>query len=97
MAGVNVSTPAPVDPWSAGIMGATSVATAALKDGQSQAHSNQNNSADFSAWTLSIGSTGATSAAVERANVPGNSLSGLLGNPIVLAGLAVAAVLYLHR
>jgi hypothetical protein len=93
---VNVTNPAPVDPWSAGIMAAGSIATKALDKGSSQAQSSQTTTADFSAWTLSIGSSGATSAAVEKVTAPGaGATAGLLSNPIILAGLAIAVVLYL--
>jgi len=95
MASIGMAQPVAADPWSTGLMAAGSVASKALEKGSSQAAGTNSNNADFSAWTLSIGSSGATSAAVEKTTT--TPTAGLLSNPIVLAGLAVAVVLYLRK
>jgi hypothetical protein len=75
--------PVAVDPWSAGIMGASSVATAALDDKTNQTLNNSFSSKyDNSGFVVNIGSGSATGAT--------SSPLGISQKNLMLIGLAVA-------
>jgi hypothetical protein len=87
----------PVDPWSAGIMGATSVATAALDDKTNQTLNNSYTAAfDNSGWNVNVGAGASQSTQTDR-STSALGLSSLLQNPVVLIALAAVAFLYLKR
>jgi hypothetical protein len=93
----------PTDPYSAGIMAAGSIASAAMQPGgPSSAGGNQyNNQADFSAWSVAIGTgQGAVSGAATNARTDSPTSAGigkLLGNPLVLVGAALVLYLVLRK
>lgn len=87
----------PADPWSSGLMAASSIAGGALNDKTAMTNGvNISNAFDSSGWNVNIGSGSQTSSAVKAAPVAANTLA-LLNNPIVLIGLAVVAYYYLSQ
>lgn len=90
--------PVPVDPWSAGFMAVGSVAGAALQKPAMNAQQTAGGAVfDNSGWNVNIGPGASMTASTDRATVPAAvaGLSNLLGNPVILAGLAVALYLIL--
>lgn len=89
----------PADPWSAGLMAAGGIAQAAMqKPAMTTAATFGASTFDNSGFAVNIAGKGATAtqnAASTKSN--GLDLAGLLRNPVVLVGLAVAVYLYLGR
>jgi len=95
MAGLPIKQP--VDPWSAGIMGATSVATAALDDKTNQTLNNSFTSAfDNSGWNVNVGAGASQSTQTDRSS-SALGLGSLLNNPVLLIALCAAAYYVLKR
>lgn len=91
MAGV----PVPADPWSSAFMAAGNVASAALQKPAMNAQQTAGGGMfDNSGWNVNIGG-GRQSATNERTQAApvAAGLAQLLGNPVILAGLAVALYL----
>ncbi len=83
-----------VDPWSAGIMAAGSIASGALRDSTPQSQNNSFASGyDNSGFVVNIGS-GSASASIDKSASP---LAGLLKNPVLLIALALGAYLVMKR
>lgn len=88
--------PKPMDPWSAGIMGATSVASAALEDKTNQTLNNSFSTGyDNSGWNVNVGAGSQTTQTDRSSSALG--LSQLLNNPMVLIGLCVVLYMYTQK
>lgn len=91
------------NPWTAGIMGAASVAQAALQPAGPSNSGGNNYASDYdgSAWSVSVGTGTQSSANNAKTEAPGvsttgggaGSVNGLLSNPLVLIALVAAFVL----
>jgi hypothetical protein len=89
--------PQPVDPWSAGLMAAGSVAGKALDDKTNQTLNNSFSSAfDSSGWTVNTGDGATQSASAPRTSST-LGLGSLLGNPVILLALCAAAYYVLSK
>lgn len=92
-------TPVPADPWSAGLMAAGSVATAALNDKTNMTNGVSSTFGfDNSGFAVNIAGKGATATQnADASKSNGLDLAALLKNPVVLVGLAVGLYLLLGR
>lgn len=87
----------PMDPWSAGIMGATSVASAALEDKTNQTLNNSFSTVfDNSGWNVNVGAGASQSTQTDRSS-SALGLSRLMSNPMMLIGLCVVLYLYTQK
>lgn len=103
MAAIPAKAGTPIDPWSAGFMALGGIAQAAMQPGGPSSASGNSfaPSFDSSAWSVSIGSSGANGATNAKTEAPGitsgagagNLLGGLLSNPLILIALVAAVVL----
>jgi hypothetical protein len=86
------------DPWSAGIMAAGSVATAALKPPGSSNSGGNNFTSDYdgSAWSVNVGSGSAAATNAKTDSPLQGAANGLMKSPLLLGLAVVALVLYLR-
>jgi hypothetical protein len=89
-----------VDPWSAGIMGAASVAGKSLDKGSSYNAAAFSDSFDSSGWNINIGS-GAPVQANTNSHTPTATTAGAvksaLSNPMILIVVGLVIYLKMHK
>lgn len=91
------------DPWSTGLMGMTSVATAALKPASSGAQQTASSVFDNSGFVVNVGAGSASSSktalpsASQVAGAVASSAGSLLSNPVFIIGVGVALFLFLKH